>query len=291
MGNTFLSRERFGKLLDRCAAFVPAEDADNRHVLQEAATQAVCHAVRRGFHRWERRRMNSDMAPRELCVREATPTWRIQVPLHTDLLSRIEELIKKPLEKFDSEEPIPRLYIDWHLYNPLFRKMEEASGGHLIPPGLVESEERFLKDLRQFWKREEKTAKYRQWRLYVLRNPSPSGVTLFGEGGRFVPDFILWLKHAKSKRTLVRFIEPHGLHHESELNARNKAQCLVHLAELSKQKTFKKKSMEMDGWMLSPTEKLEDIPWAGKRSWEDLRRDFRVLLMSQDYMPTVLNVP
>lgn len=291
MGNTFLSRERFGKLLDRCAALVPEEDADNRHLLQKAATQAVCQAVRKGFHKWERRCMNSDMAPRELCVREATPTWRIQVPLHTDLLSRIEELIKKPLEKFDSEEPIPRLYIDWHLYNPLFRKMEETSGGHLSPPGLVESEERFLRDLRQFWKLQEKTAKYGPWKLYVLRNPSPSGVTLFGEGGRFIPDFILWLKHSKSKRTLVRFIEPHGLHHESEIKARNKAQCLVHLAGLSKQKAFKKKSMEMDGWILSPTEKLEDIPWAGKRSWEDLKRDFRVLLMSRDYLPTVLNVP
>jgi hypothetical protein len=49
--------------------------------------------------------------------------------------------------------------------------------------------------------------------------------------------------------------------------------------------------MEMEGWILSPTERLKDIPWAGKRSWEDLRRDFRVLLMNQEYMPTVLNVP
>ncbi|MEW6669769.1 MAG: DEAD/DEAH box helicase family protein [Thermodesulfobacteriota bacterium] len=291
MGNTFLTRERFGKLLDRCGALVPEEDLENRHVLQSAAAQAVCQAIRRGFHRWERSLMNSDMAPRELSVGEATPTWRIQVPLHTDLLAKIEELIKKPLENFDSEEPIPRLYVDWHLYNPLFRRMKETSGGHLIPPGLVESEERFLKDLRQFWKREENTAKYLPWRLYVLRNPSPSGVTLFGETGRFIPDFILWLRHTKSKRTLVRFVEPHGLHHESEAKARNKAQCLMHLEALSKQKAFKKKAMEMDGWILSPTEKLADIPWAGKRSWGDLRREFRVLLMNQVYLPTVLNVP
>ena len=81
----------------------------------------------------------------------------VKIPKDTDILVKIEELIKKPLEKFDAEEPIPRLYMDWHLYNPLFRKMDESLGSHLIPPGLVESEARFLRHLRDFWKRENKS--------------------------------------------------------------------------------------------------------------------------------------
>jgi len=290
MGNTYLSRDRFRKVLERCSALVPEEDAGDRNMLQQAAGRAASEALRRGFSTWQRGRMNSEMAPRELCVKDVMPTWRIQVTKGTDLLSKIEEFIEKPLDKFDTDEPIPRLYMDWHLYNPLFRKMDEASGGHLIPPGLVDSEVKFLRDLRAFWKREHKKAQYRPWKLYVLRNPSPSGVMLYGEEGRFLPDFILWLRNSKEKRTLVRFVEPHGLHHESENKARNKAQCLKHLLDLSKQQAFKKKGVEMDGWILSATEKISDIPWAGKRGWPELKRDFRVLVMTENYMPTILDV-
>lgn len=290
MGNTFLSRARFRALLEKCSALVPEEDIDDRNVLQRAAAQAVCDALRRGYNAWQRRKMESEMAPRELCVKEVMPTWRIQVGKDTDLLAKIEAFIEKPLDKFDEDEPIPRLYMDWHLYNPLFRKMDEVSGGHLTPPGLVDSEVIFLQDLRKFWKKEHKKARYRPWKLYVLRNPSPSGVTLYGEEGRFIPDFILWLKNSKQKRTLVRFVEPHGLHDESENKVGSKAQCLFNLANLTKQEAFKKKRLEMDGWILSSTEKLSDIPWAGKRGWPELKRDFKVLSMNEEYMPTVLDV-
>jgi len=288
MGNTFLSRERFKSVLENCSALLPEEDVANRNVLQQAAAQAVSDALRRGFNAWQRSRMNSEMAPCELCVKEVTPQWRIQVGRDTELLSRIEAFIEKPLQQADQEEPIPRLYVDWHLYNPLFRKMEEGLGGHLIPPGLEDSEVKFLRELREFWKREHKKAQYRDWKLFVLRNPSPGGVALYGEEGRFVPDFILWLKNSKQKRTLVRFVEPHGLHHECENKVRSKAECLFHLTDLSREEAFRKKGLEMDGWILSDT-KISEVPWAGKRGWAELKSEFKVLSMAEDYMTTVLN--
>ena len=64
----------------------------------------------------------------------------------------------------------------------------------------------------------------------------------------------------------------------------------MNLLELSQREDFKKRVIEMDGWILSATEKLSDIPWAGKRNWEDLKYEFRVLLMSKEYIPTILDV-
>jgi len=287
MGNTFLSRERFRGVLEKCSALLPEEDAANRNVLQQAAAQAVSDALRRGFNAWQRRRMNSEMAPRELCVKEVMPQWRIQVGRDTELLARIEAFIEKPLEKFDRDEPIPRLYMDWHLYNPLFLNIEKDTDKHLIPLGLVDSEVKFLRDLRKFWKREHKKAQYRDWKLFVLRNPSPGGVALYGEEGRFVPDFILWLKNSKQKQTMVCFVEPHGLHHESENKVRSKAQCLLNLIDLSREEAFRQKGLAMDGWILSDT-KISEVPWAGKRGWPELRSEFKVLSMAGDYMPTIL---
>jgi len=90
-------------------------------------------------------------------------------------------------------------------------------------------------------------------------------------------------------RTLVRFVELHGLHHESENKVKSKAQCLFHLTDLSREEAFRQKRLEMDGWILSDT-KISEVPWAGKRGWPELRREFKVLSMSEDYMPTILNV-
>lgn len=104
-----------------------------------------------------------------------------------------------------------------------------------------------------------------------------------------MPDFILWIKNLTQKRTLVRFIVPHRLHHESENKARNKAQCLMNLTNLSRQCAFKKKGLEMDGWILSATEKLSYIPWAGKRDRAELKREFKVMNMIEAYVPIVLN--
>jgi hypothetical protein len=94
---------------------------------------------------------------------------------------------------------------------------------------------------------------------------------------------------SKKKRTPVRSVEPHGLHHESENKVRSKAQCLFNLIDLSKEEVFRQKRLEMDGWILSDTN-ISEVPWAGKREWRELRSEFKVLSMSEVYIPIVLNV-
>jgi len=68
-----------------------------------------------------------------------------------------------------------------------------------------------------------------------IRNPS----LYFGLGN--CPDFIFWLRNERQKSTLVRSIEPHGLHDESYNKLRSKAQCLANLVDLSRQEAFTKK--------------------------------------------------
>jgi hypothetical protein len=104
------------------------------------------------------------------------------------------------------------------------------------------------------------------------------------------PDVVFWFGNERQNSSHVRFIEPHGLHHESENKVQSKAQDLVKLVDLSRQDAFRKRRVEMDGWILSATTKISDIPWAGKRGWSKLKSGFKVLSMADDYMPTILNV-
>jgi hypothetical protein len=238
---------------------------------------------------------NADyMAPVEMKVGEADYQYRVQVrvPAGNDLLTQIEGMIREPLAKMDAEEPVPRLYVDWHLYNPLFREFRDHGDvATVFLPGLKPSEEKFLKDVRDFWRANHGKARYATWELYLLRNPAMSGVFLAGPMGRFFPDFILWFKHAGSGRTIVRFLEPHGFHDETEAQVRSKAQCLAHLAVLSAQANFREQKVQADGWLLSATTALSGIPWAGDRDWATMEREFRILPMADGYMSKAMAIP
>ena len=101
----------------------------------------------------------------------------------------------------------------------------------------------------------------------------------------------MWFKHAESGRTVVRFIEPHGFHDETEAQVRNKAQCLAHLAVLSAQANFQAKKVQTDGWLLSATTALSEMPWAGGRDWAALEEEFRILPMVGDYLSKAMGIP
>lgn len=80
----------------------------------------------------------------------------------------------------------------------------------MSPPGLIESERRFVQDLRDFWGTQKNTT-YAGVSLFLLRNLSRgSGIGFFSDRG-FYPDFILWIK--KDDRQHIAFIEPHGMVH------------------------------------------------------------------------------
>jgi len=134
----------------------------------------------------------------------------------TDLVNQIKELIKN-LNKLYQEEndKLPRVYMDEHLFLPILIKSKEID--KITPEGLVESEEKFIKDLRDYLKSNK--TKFNNYEIYLLRNFSKSGVGFQLEWFQFYPDFIMWIKKVNSKdEEIIVFIEPHGLEHSKGLN-------------------------------------------------------------------------
>lgn len=140
-----------------------------------------------------------------------------------DLADRIEALLrdgKHMMPDDDLARPLPRLWCEEHLYRPLLLSkpgseqhgqlslLDQELGFRLDPPGLEESEARFVWDLRAFWKAHCEESEWRDCSIYLLRNQARRGVGFFAEQG-FYPDFMLWLK--LGKRQALAFVEPKGI--------------------------------------------------------------------------------
>lgn len=144
-----------------------------------------------------------------------------------ELADRLEAMLAQPLPQSDDlAPPLPRLYFDRHLYQPLLLAQPMVlveAGGQLAlfggdgappqglrisPPGLNEGESRFVWDLRKFWDANHDKGAWTNTHLFLLRNPASGGVTLFRQEG-FAPDFLLWLKRGDAQ--VLAFIDPKGL--------------------------------------------------------------------------------
>jgi len=133
-----------------------------------------------------------------------------------DLATEIRNLVND-LEKLmkDDEETLPRVYFDSHLYVPILlqsRKIDRIS-----PVGLIESERKFVVDLREYLKNnKDNKDKFADVELYLLRNYPFSGVGFQLQWSKFYPDFIMWVK--KEGRQIIAFIDPKGLIHTKGLD-------------------------------------------------------------------------
>jgi len=140
-----------------------------------------------------------------------------------DLAERIEALLEQgrhAMPDDDLARPLPRLWCEEHLYRPLLLAkpgaeqhgqlslLDHELGLRLDPPGLEQSEARFVWDLRAYWKTHAEKAEWRDYSVYLLRNQARRGVGFFAEQG-FYPDFMLWLK--RGKRQALAFVEPKGI--------------------------------------------------------------------------------
>jgi hypothetical protein len=108
------------------------------------------------------------------------------------------------------EDPPPRVYFEKHLYHPLVTQEDEVV--KYSPPGLNTGERAFIEHLRTCLRGasgQELMGEDRE--LYVLRNQTRGKGVGFQmqEGGRFFPDFILWLIDEDLQHIL--FVDPKGL--------------------------------------------------------------------------------
>ncbi len=124
---------------------------------------------------------------------------------------------------------LPNIRFDRHLYQPLLKDRGEEV--KVSPPGLNESEEKFISALRSYCQGQNGGAGSGR-ELFLLRNLTRSkGVGFFNTAG-FYPDFILWVKYADGSQKVV-FVEPHGMRNDNPTPNNEKVDLYLFLRDLS----------------------------------------------------------
>ncbi len=288
--NVFIPRSApMSILADCCTLRMPADDTRDPEVIQDAAQQLLKIYLDRFVRRKEREAESQHVVVGVLEPSDVGLTRNYRVRVHRNgFLKKIEKLLEKPLQDMDDAEPLPRLYVDWHLFNPVLTEggkvwKKEVS---VRPPALVPWEAELVRDLRQAWRGNHDKAPFVDYKVYLLRNLPRVGVGLFQRSG-FYPDFILWLKHTKTGAVHVRFIDPHGLHHGGLAGSEDKFEAMRKLANLSLQADFKKKQTTLDGFILAKTP-IEQIPDAGGRDWPSLEKQYPLVRQVDQYAKRLL---
>lgn len=190
----------------------------------------------------------------------------IKIPRsEAELIGAIKKLIDEGKRIYEEEtRELPNIHFDRHLYQPLL--IERGDRIKSDPPGLNESEQKFVKDIRDFV-RQEAGKSLATKEMFLLRNLSRGKGIGFFENEGFYPDFILWIKESGKQRII--FIEPHGMRQEKTYWTSDKAKLHEHLAVLS-QKWGQKaglKNIELDSFIISATPYDELVQYYGDGNW------------------------
>lgn len=148
-----------------------------------------------------------------------------------DLIKKIRKLaddLSKLQADSPSDEELPRIYFDRSLYVPLLLQSKSEGIKQISPPGLVESEKKFVIGLKEYWNKHKDEF---SWELYLLRNLPSSGIGFQLKWSKFYPDFIMWVK--KGDKQVIVFIDPKGLVYSKGLDD-EKIQFAKEIEELSR---------------------------------------------------------
>ena len=147
-----------------------------------------------------------------------------------DLVEEVRALAEKANGAFDRDSgDLPNVFFDRHLYQPLLKDRGEEV--RVSPPGLEESEERFVSALKSYCAGKN-GGPPPDTKLFLLRNLTRSkGVGFFDTSG-FYPDFILWVKYADGSQKVV-FVEPHGMRNDDPPPSNGKVELYLALRDLS----------------------------------------------------------
>ena len=147
---------------------------------------------------------------------------------------------------------------DFHLYFPL---VELSGKGHTVkvkPVHLNQGEAQFVHDLKKWV--ESGPACLVGHELYLMRNPSKSGVGFF-EAGNFYPDFILWVK--KENRQWITFIDPKGMRNMQSLDhPKIRFSKTIQAKAAEYRHTSGSDEIILNSFILSTTKKKEIQWWA-----------------------------
>lgn len=208
------------------------------------------------------------------------------------LIGRIKELKEALNDKkiagevrFEKMANFTVIDFSQHLYKPLIHISKGAYRDILTitPMHLVESEKRFLDDLKKFYSSGKEYFKDKE--LYLLRNLSRRGVGFF-EANNFYPDFIMWIIH--EGKQYVNFIDPKGLR---QIRGFNSSKIAFHTLLKEKiQKKLNTPDVELNSFILSSTPLNELDFWQGGQTYDDFEKHnvFFLDRGASEYLPKLI---
>jgi hypothetical protein len=141
--------------------------------------------------------------------RDGEPYYTLKIDRKRDFLAEVKELMEQAEQLYQQDvENFPNIHFDRHLYQPLLLAHSEIDA--MMPPGLNEGEEKFVRDLRDYLQKNDGLFQGKE--IFLLRNLTRGrGIGFFDakSGEAFYPDFILWVIEDNEQR--IAFIDPHGL--------------------------------------------------------------------------------
>ena len=265
-------------------AVVQPQSFDDLKRLQEAATNLVRKYADALY--WHRREQwnSANLVYKTLDEREpnlrfnvsdadGSPSgqYLVRVPRsETALIQKIEALIADSYKLYDDEAAagaLSRIHFDRHLYQPLLLSDVKVE---VSPPGLNESEQQFVRDLREYWNEEQGNALVGA-DLFLLRNQSRGQGVGFFENSGFYPDFILWIKADDAQH--IVFVEPHGMLQANAYQHDDKARLHERLPALARDISQRSNvpNVSLDSFIVSATpykelhKRYDDGSWDRER--------------------------
>jgi len=302
--NLVIESEALRQILEqsepRLYRLVAEHDVANPRSFEEVGLlrEAVASILRKyidKFYRVQQERWDSEhMTYRKLDTSDANfRDYTIKIPRsEAELISAVKKLIDEGRRIYDQEtRELPNIHFDRHLYQPLL--IEHGDRIKSDPQGLNESEQKFIKDIREHirWEAAKSLATKE---IFLLRNLSRGKGIGFFENEGFYPDFILWIKEGNKQRII--FIEPHGMRQEKTYWTSDKTQLHERLAKLSEEWEQKAglKNVELDSFIISATpydelhEYYADGNWT-KKQFADKHILFFEVTSFYDYLSELFN--
>jgi len=283
-------------LIAEDAVLCPQTWAD-RTRLQEAVTHLLCRYLDKFYQtrreQWDEKTViyrplskeDPNLNFRPQGVSEDKAGYVVRVPrAEQQLIQAVQKLLADQAHLYQQENAgLPRIHFDRHLYQPLLVAMPEKA--QIIPPGLQESEARFVRDLRDYWNAEKDNALAGK-EVFLLRNQSRGyGIGFFEERG-FYPDFILWVVDQNGQR--IVFIEPHGMLHAKAYIHDEKARLHERLPALAQEiaQRSHRQDITLDAFIISATPYNELHEYYDDGKWDRAKfADKHILFQErgQDY--------
>lgn len=297
--HVFVSRPAARSVLEkRCEVQMLKEDAEDPGQLETAARQVLKSYLER-FARQMERTYEGEHAVPGFVDRKTQVVREYSVVVYgtdggSQLLKDIERILQKPLKDLlkTTDPQLPRLYLDWHLFNPLLIQGSTDEWKEKVfvsPPALGPGEQQLVRDLKDFWEECYQQARFKNVDVCLLRNLPKVGIGLF-HGSGFYPDFILWTRNRATKEVKVVFLDPHGLHHGGLKGNEDRLLALEKLRAPGDTVVFRKRKIRLAGFILAPAStQLKSIPDAGNLTWDDIERMYPVLRQVDPYVERLMS--